>query len=180
MADLVACICEGSAEKAIIDLLLDRDLIVFNRHDMLEGDYITTRSARIFQSRYLNREYGDRLIKVVRLLDSENDEFNIQQPYQSKISYVSNHYTKPEIEILVIIAFEKYEEYSNKYGNQLKASEYCRNILGLRQVKSYDFVTNLFSNTDLLLRTLRSYNTYKKFNGLKSIYHLLKESRHGE
>ena len=31
-----ACICEGSAENAIMDTLLDHDLLIFTREEMLE------------------------------------------------------------------------------------------------------------------------------------------------
>ena len=31
LAKYKACICEGSAEEAIIDILVDNDLLIFNR-----------------------------------------------------------------------------------------------------------------------------------------------------
>ena len=31
-----ACICEGSAESAIMDILLDNDLLIFTREELLE------------------------------------------------------------------------------------------------------------------------------------------------
>ena len=36
LAKYKACICEGSAEEAIIDILVDNDLLIFNREEMLE------------------------------------------------------------------------------------------------------------------------------------------------
>ena len=36
LAKYKACICEGSAEEAIIDILVDNDLLIFNREGMLE------------------------------------------------------------------------------------------------------------------------------------------------
>lgn len=35
LAKYKACICEGSAESAIMDILLDHDLLIFNREEML-------------------------------------------------------------------------------------------------------------------------------------------------
>lgn len=32
----IACICEGAAEQAIIEVLLENDLLVFEYSDMLE------------------------------------------------------------------------------------------------------------------------------------------------
>ena len=33
LAKYKACICEGSAEEAIIDILVDNDLLIFNREE---------------------------------------------------------------------------------------------------------------------------------------------------
>ena len=35
LAKYKACICEGSAEEAIIDILVDNDLLIFNRKNGL-------------------------------------------------------------------------------------------------------------------------------------------------
>ena len=36
LAKYKACICEGSAEEAIIDILIDNNLLIFTREEMLE------------------------------------------------------------------------------------------------------------------------------------------------
>ena len=36
LAKYKACICEGAAENAIMDILLDEELLVFSREEMLE------------------------------------------------------------------------------------------------------------------------------------------------
>ncbi len=36
LAKYKACICEGSAENAIIDILLDNELLIFSREDLLK------------------------------------------------------------------------------------------------------------------------------------------------
>ena len=36
LAKYKACICEGSAENAIMDILLDQGLLIFNREEMLD------------------------------------------------------------------------------------------------------------------------------------------------
>ena len=53
LAKYKACICEGSAEEAIIDILVDNDLLIFNREEMLEERVIRCRSAKRFEERYL-------------------------------------------------------------------------------------------------------------------------------
>ena len=55
LAKYKACICEGSAEEAIIDILVDNDLLIFNREEMLEERVIRCRSAKRFEERYLRK-----------------------------------------------------------------------------------------------------------------------------
>mgnify|MGYP004637360877 CR=1 FL=1 len=46
LAKYKACICEGSAENAIMDVLLDHGLLIFTREEMLEEEVIRCREAR--------------------------------------------------------------------------------------------------------------------------------------
>ena len=41
LAPYIACVCEGSAEAAIIDVLVDNNLLIFTREDMPEENVIT-------------------------------------------------------------------------------------------------------------------------------------------
>ena len=47
LAGYKACICEGSAENAIIDILLDYDLLIFSREEMLEEEVIRCRDGKV-------------------------------------------------------------------------------------------------------------------------------------
>ena len=49
LAKYKACICEGSAESAIIDILVDNDLLNFSREEMLDESVIRCRSAKRFE-----------------------------------------------------------------------------------------------------------------------------------
>ena len=55
LAKYKACICEGSAESAIIDILVDNNLLIFSREEMLDESVIRSRSARKFEERYLRK-----------------------------------------------------------------------------------------------------------------------------
>ncbi len=55
LSPIVACICEGGAETAIIDMLVDNDLLIFTRDQMLNEDVIRCRSAKEFEQRYLRK-----------------------------------------------------------------------------------------------------------------------------
>ena len=69
LAKYIACICEGSAEEAIMDILLDHDLLIFSREDLLEERVLRSRSAKKFEERYLRKGFSAP-ISVVRVLDS--------------------------------------------------------------------------------------------------------------
>ena len=57
LAPYIACICEGSAETAIIDVLVDNNLLIFTREDMLEENVIRCRSGPPYESRIRQYDY---------------------------------------------------------------------------------------------------------------------------
>ena len=46
LAKYKACISEGSAENAIMDILLDNALLIFTREEMLEEEIICCRDGK--------------------------------------------------------------------------------------------------------------------------------------
>ena len=60
----IAVIVEGGAEKAIINVLLDHDLLKFNRSDMLEEDVIRDRNAKTFAREHLSYGFAKNQISV--------------------------------------------------------------------------------------------------------------------
>ena len=55
LAKYKACICEGAAENAIMDILLDKELLVFSREEMLEESVIRCRDGKKFEQKYLRK-----------------------------------------------------------------------------------------------------------------------------
>ena len=51
LAKYKACICEGAAENAIMDILLDEELLVFSREEMLEESVIRCRDGKKFEQK---------------------------------------------------------------------------------------------------------------------------------
>lgn len=49
MGGLIACLCEGTAEEAIINLLLTNDKLNFTRENLLENDVIRFGVLRTFK-----------------------------------------------------------------------------------------------------------------------------------
>ena len=46
LAKYKACICEGAAESVIIDILVNNELLIFTREEMLEESVIRCRTGK--------------------------------------------------------------------------------------------------------------------------------------
>lgn len=53
LGEKVAVICEGGAETAIMEMLLDAGRLIFTVEDLFYDEIIRCRSAEIFEQRYL-------------------------------------------------------------------------------------------------------------------------------
>lgn len=134
-----ACICEGAAESAIIDILVDNGLLIFSRSEMIDESVIRCRSAKRFEERYLRKRF-DNQISVVRILDSRREEFRLSKEYVHKIDGI-NVITAPEIEMLIILNEGAYERFKR---SGKKPSDFCKIELRMHDIKSYDFVKAQF------------------------------------
>ena len=124
LAKYKACICEGAAENAIMDILLDEELLVFSREEMLEESVIRCRDGKKFEQKYLRKGFAEK-ISVIRILDSRREKFKIGKAYEHKIDII-NVITAPEIEMLIIFAENQYKEFK-KSGK--KPSDFCKENL---------------------------------------------------
>lgn len=61
LSKYVACICEGSAEKAIIELLLDNDKLIFNYDNLLDGEVLRCRNAKVFEEQHLRKGFTEKI-----------------------------------------------------------------------------------------------------------------------
>mgnify|MGYP004702373339 CR=1 FL=1 len=172
--EIVACICEGAFERIVMEVLLDADCLEFSWCDLLEGDLVDLRNARRFTERYLHRDYGETHIRIIRILDSRSERFDIPEFFQGKISRIQSYFTRPEIEILVIIHEACYDEYTKKYA-KMKPSVYCKSILAYPNVKRAHFVQKYFNGVEKLIYALKRYKELRGHTEL-CIYDLLKES----
>lgn len=152
LAKYKAYICEGSAESAIIDILVDNNLLIFSREEMLDESVIRSRSTRKFEERYLRKGFKDQ-ISVIRILDSRREDFRLSKAYARKVDVI-NVITAPEIEMLIIHSEGAYERFKR---SGMKPSEFCKTTLRMHNVKSYDFVKNYFSDPHVLLSAIEEY-----------------------
>lgn len=152
LAKYKACICEGSAEAAIMDILVDNDLLIFTREEMLDESVIRCRNAKRFEERYLRKGFENQ-ISIIRILDSRREEFRLSKAYVHKIDVI-NVITAPEIEMLIIHNEGAYERFKR---SGKKPSDFCKVDLKMHDVKSYDFVKDYFSNPETLVRAIKEY-----------------------
>lgn len=162
----IACICEGSAEQAIIDNLLDNHLLIFEREQIIDEDVLRCRDAKTFETRYLRKGFNES-VSVIRILDSRRENFRLSKAYEHKVDVI-NVITAPEIEMLIILNEDKYKEFK-KSGK--KPSDFCKQDLKMKDVKSYLFVKEYFSNTDILVVAIKKYTEISKIQ--KGEYTLL-------
>ncbi|MBQ7445126.1 MAG: hypothetical protein IJS71_04205 [Clostridia bacterium] len=171
LAKYKACICEGSAEQAIIDVLLDNALLIFSREDMLEESVIRCRDGKQFEAKYLRKGFADK-ISVIRVLDSRRENFKLSKAYEQKVDVI-NIVTAPEIEMLIILNEDKYSEFKRS-GE--KPSEFCKKHLKMSSVKTYDFVKEYFSDPSVLVASIKEYHRIsKKRKGEYTLLELLKD-----
>lgn len=137
--DLIACLCEGSMEQAIMEILLENNRLIFQREQLLEEEILRCRSAKNFERDYLNKTTNE-MITVYRILDSTNENFKLSGPYLKRVTVV-NIITAPEIEMLVIHAEGKYDDYSRKH---MKPSDYVKQHLKMGKIKLYEFAKKYF------------------------------------
>lgn len=166
LAGYKACICEGSAEHVIIDILLDHELLLFSREEMLEEEVIRCRDGKKFEEKYLRKGFMDK-ISVIRILDSRHEKFKISKAYAHKVDVI-NIITAPEIEMLIILNENKYKEFK-KSGK--KPSIFCKENLKMADVKTYDFVKKYFRNPLVLVSAIKKYHAISKIQ--KGEYTLL-------
>ena len=57
--------------------------------------------------------------------------------------------------MLVIIAEDCHDDFQKR---RMKPSVYCKDVLGLPEVKTYGFFRSCFSDIDLLLKTIKRYD----------------------
>lgn len=175
--NLVACICEGNAELEILALLLEADKLKFSAEDLLDDKLFSKlmRSAKNLETRYLTQNFEPgQQVEIIRIVDSKSESYSIRSEYKSKIAgEVVNCYTRPEIEMLVVLNEGHYDKF--KRSRHQKPSDYCIHELKLgKNIKNKGFIANYFSNVYSLIDALNEYHQKRSDKTEDTIYSLLK------
>lgn len=163
----IICACEGNAEEAIINLLLDHDKLCFKREALIRGKCTQLRKSKDIANEYLNQEF-ERGIVILRILDRDKENFTLPRPYNmNKRISVINVVTKPEIEILHIkaLGLEQDFEHCKRLKKDVKPSEFLQGYFSkqknarIKNVKSMEFSKALYADgIDKLLDAIKRYN----------------------
>lgn len=146
--------CEGTAEKVTVDILLEADALVFPEADVV--DVTRLRKASDIQDNYLNLDY-DWPVCIVRVLDSRKERFKLGNLYAGRFPVVS-YVTHPEIEVLPIIREGAWRRW---HGGRMKPSDFCKQELGMREVKREGFLRDYW-DADSLTAAAREYRRLSK------------------
>lgn len=139
-------VCEGVCERYIVEKLLEDGLLVFPPEQVRAVTNI--RGAKRIQSEFLDFDY-EWPVSIIRLLDSKRENFKLGRLYKDRFE-VCNVYTRPEVEMLNIIDKGQFAQYTNKFRSSMKPSMYCRDILGLGNVKDEGFPESYWSTESLV------------------------------
>lgn len=174
---LNAILCEGAAEQAILEILLENDVLTIKKESLFEEKVFRERSAENFFKKYMRVDLNEK-VTIYRILDSKNENFKIKnkikKDFQGKYEVV-DIVTSPEIEMLVIISEGRFTDYL-KVKSKIKPSEYCKQSLNLRRVKEYHFIREYFSDVNHLISVITEYHSLMKVNKDKfplTLYDLL-------
>ena len=170
-SSLIACICEGGAEIVIMDILIDNDLLKLSRGQLIGERVIPRCSVKDFQRRYLRVAY-DEEITILRVIDSRAEEFKLGKAYGCQVKEIINVITAPEIEMLIIASQKKFDEFCR--SGIKKPSDYCKNVLKMKDVKSPSYIQDYFEDPNYLVESIKEYHrVHKQKNNEASLYDLL-------
>ena len=114
--------CEGPNERAVIEILLDSDKLIFTRDDVLGLRPLHARqiAGSAIVKNELNLYPG--CVDVLRIGDTLTDRFQIPAEYADKVRAVRKYCTKPEIEMLLIITEGLEDEFKKVKAGKRKQS----------------------------------------------------------
>ncbi|MFH0717081.1 hypothetical protein WMC59_09655 [Staphylococcus delphini] len=161
--DLVACIVEGKTEKIILEMLLEDDLLFFSKDNLLDQKIleIKFRNPKVFIDTYLTLSYPNTELYLIVIKDDKKD-YKIPNPYNRQITKKLMVTTSPEIEILMIISLNKYDEYTKKYKSKYKPSEYLKiHFYNKQNIKSEKFIRDFYKKYSLR-DAIEKYHSYTK------------------
>ncbi|BDR52170.1 hypothetical protein KIM372_00770 [Bombiscardovia nodaiensis] len=181
-SDRILFSCEGVAESVIVELLVKNDLLVFNKDRIitdLDNDdacYTLARKAsKIPQSMLTRQEKEEGAEEDITVLCVQDQPHHLPLQFRSPFNeWVQslNITTNPEIEMLVVYAENRLQEYESwkrrrrgNAGAKLKPSLYCKEVLALedarfKHIKNRNILEEYWGNSDRLLYAIDQFRQH--------------------
>lgn len=176
----IACFVEGSSEKAIMDLLIDNDCLVFTRDNLADEQFlsmqeISKKKIDLFSQRILSQVNRDDKMDIIIVQDREIWP-DFKAIYQEKIGNIYIVQTKPEIEMLMIHERGLFSEYQ-KVKSKKSPKAFLSNELQLpeKTITSYTYLQKYFTLDSLKQAILSHSQTTRPLKGILQLRDLLKE-----
>lgn len=136
--------CEGTNEKALIELLLKHNKLIFSLDDLINLEIFHARQFVPYIISQTNSYYGK--IKVIRIGDKQTDLLRIPQELAHKIKKedIIKCRTSFELEILLIINEGLYKEFL-KQKSKISAKEFAKKYIKYNK-KYYDGTSQFWLN----------------------------------
>lgn len=160
----ILIMCEGSNELEIMKILIKNHCLKYSIDDLLN---LTPYHARQIEKSSavktaLNIYPGK--VKILRIGDALNESFKIPRDYKEQIIGIEKYCTKPELEMLLIIAEELTQEFE-KVKSSMKPKTFAKQNIKNGK-KHYDnsseFYADYFgSNVELLIKSIKEYKRIK-------------------
>jgi len=163
-----AIIVEGTAEKIIMQCLLQANYLRISNNELLGRKILHTRNAKLFAKQYLSHSFEEK-VRLYRILDSKKEVFKLPKAYEQKVT-VTNVLTTPEIEMLLIcsegllLAFKRI--------NGKKPSDFMKDQLHLN-VKTTAF-NDHYWDADKIVKAVIDYHRTSGTKNEFEIYDLLR------
>lgn len=171
----ILLMCEGQNEEAILNILLDNDLLIFSRNDLIGLKVYVIRQLSHPTIKSELKHYGSS-VKVYRVGDKQNDRFSIPNDLKRIVikDDIYKYCTKPEFEMLLILneGLEKeYEKVKSKMSPKSFAKKYIK-MNGRKYDQSTEFIRLYYGgdNVNSLIESIKKYKRYKKHHENDELY----------
>lgn len=131
---MIVLACEGKTEKILLQRLLDEGMLFFTRGEVFDHGPIHSRQLREYRPMLQSIDFQEH-ISIMRIGDTLTDELNLdffRHRVESGLIDVTRYCTKPEIEIIAIIANGWMADYRK---TKLSPKTYIRQFHG-----DFDFI----------------------------------------
>lgn len=160
-------LCEGQNEEVLLNLLLNADLLIFTRDNLIGRRPYPIRQLSNSTIKSELKHYGQETI-VYRIGDKQNDVLKIPKDLKNIVfrDKIYKYCTKPELEMLLILNEGLEKQYEKVKSSESPKSFAKKNIKfnGKKYDQSSDFFKEYYGGKNIknLVDDIKKYKNYKK------------------